>query len=57
MTSGVRERVRHPIYLGHLLELIGWTLGSGMVVVLCLLVFAVFTGVVMLEMEDAELAW
>jgi protein-S-isoprenylcysteine O-methyltransferase Ste14 len=55
VTSGIRQRVRHPIYLGHLLELIGWTVGTGMVIVLALLVFAIFTGVVMLEMEDAEL--
>lgn len=55
VTSGIRGRVRHPIYLGHLLELIGWTVGTGMVMVLCLLVVATFTGIVMLEMEDAEL--
>jgi protein-S-isoprenylcysteine O-methyltransferase Ste14 len=55
VTGGIRERVRHPIYLGHLLELIGWTVGTGMVVVLSLLMFAVFTGVVMIKMEDEEL--
>jgi protein-S-isoprenylcysteine O-methyltransferase Ste14 len=55
VTSGIRQRVRHPVYLGHLLELVGWTIGTGMVVVLALTVFAVFTGVVMLEMEESEL--
>jgi protein-S-isoprenylcysteine O-methyltransferase Ste14 len=47
--------VRHPVYLGHLLELIGWTIGTGMVMTLSLLIFAIFTGVVMIDMEDAEL--
>jgi len=55
VVSGIRQRLRHPIYLGHLLELIGWTVGTGMVIVLCLLVFALFTGVIMIEMEDEEL--
>ena len=55
VTSGFRQRVRHPIYLGHLLELIGWTIGTGMVICYGMLVFALFTGVVMIEMEDMEL--
>jgi protein-S-isoprenylcysteine O-methyltransferase Ste14 len=55
VTGGIRNRVRHPIYLGHLVELIGWTIGTGMVVTLALVVFAVFTGVVMIEMEEMEL--
>jgi protein-S-isoprenylcysteine O-methyltransferase Ste14 len=55
VTSGIRRRVRHPVYLGHLLELIGWTIGTGMVMTLSLLIFAIFTGVVMIDMEDAEL--
>lgn len=55
VTTGIRQRVRHPIYLGHLLELIGWTIGTGMVVTFALLVFAVVTGIVMIRMEDGEL--
>ena len=31
-TSGIRARVRHPYYLGHLCELLGWTLGTGLAV-------------------------
>ena len=27
-TSGIRARVRHPYYLGHLCELFGWTMGT-----------------------------
>jgi protein-S-isoprenylcysteine O-methyltransferase Ste14 len=55
VTTGIRQRVRHPIYLGHLLELIGWTIGTGMVVTYALLAFAVITGVVMVRLEDDEL--
>lgn len=55
VTGGIRDHVRHPVYLGHFFELIGWTVGTGMVMVLALLVFAIFTGAIMLDMEDAEL--
>jgi protein-S-isoprenylcysteine O-methyltransferase Ste14 len=55
VTTGIRQRVRHPIYLGHLLELVGWTIGTGMVVTYAFLAFAAITGVVMIRMEDAEL--
>ena len=27
--TGIRTQVRHPIYLGHLCEVMGWTLGTG----------------------------
>lgn len=54
-TSGIRARVRHPYYLGHFCELLGWTLGTGLVVLYILLAFAVVTGALMIRMEDAEL--
>jgi protein-S-isoprenylcysteine O-methyltransferase Ste14 len=55
VTTGIHARVRHPVYLGHLCELIGWSLGTGLEVIYALAIFAVVTGAVMLRMEDAEL--
>lgn len=55
VTSGIRARVRHPVYLGHLCELIGWSLGTGLAVIYLLTAFAIITGAIMIRMEDAEL--
>jgi len=55
VTTGIRARVRHPVYLGHLCELIGWSLGTGLAVVYILAGFAIVSGVVMIRMEDEEL--
>jgi protein-S-isoprenylcysteine O-methyltransferase Ste14 len=55
VVSGIRTQVRHPIYLGHLCELFGWTIGTGSLALCALLVFAVLTGILMLRQEDAEL--
>lgn len=55
VTGGIRDRVRHPIYLGHLVELLGWAAGTGLAVVYALLVFAVLTGWFMIRLEDREL--
>jgi protein-S-isoprenylcysteine O-methyltransferase Ste14 len=55
ITTGIHARVRHPIYLGHLLMLTSWTIGSGLKVLFALLAFAVVTGAIMVRMEDAEL--
>ena len=55
VTTGIRARVRHPVYLGHLCELIGWSLGTGLAVIHVLTAFAMITGAVMIRMEDAEL--
>lgn len=55
VTTGIRARVRHPVYLGHLCELIGWSLGTGLVVIYVLTGFAIITGAVMIRMEDDEL--
>lgn len=55
VTCGIRARVRHPVYLGHLCELIGWSLGTGLAVVYLLTGFALITGAVMIRREDAEL--
>jgi protein-S-isoprenylcysteine O-methyltransferase Ste14 len=55
VTSGIRARVRHPVYLAHLCEMLGWSLGTGLAVCYGLTAFAVVTGSVMIRMEDAEL--
>jgi protein-S-isoprenylcysteine O-methyltransferase Ste14 len=55
VTSGIRARVRHPIYLAHLCEMLAWSLGTGLVVCYLLTAFAIVTGAVMIRMEDSEL--
>ena len=54
-TTGVRAHVRHPVYLGHLCEMLAWSLGTGLAVCWVLTAFAVVTGAVMIRMEDREL--
>ncbi len=54
-TSGIRSRVRHPVYLGHLCEMLAWSFGTGLVVCYSLTGFAVITGAVMIRLEDREL--
>jgi protein-S-isoprenylcysteine O-methyltransferase Ste14 len=53
--TGICSRVRHPVYLGHLCEMLGWSVGTGLVVCWALTGLAVATGAVMIRMEDAEL--
>jgi protein-S-isoprenylcysteine O-methyltransferase Ste14 len=53
--TGIRSRVRHPVYLGHLCEMLAWSVGTGLVVCWVLTGLAVATGAVMIRMEDAEL--
>ena len=55
VTTGIRSRVRHPVYLGHLCEMLAWSVGTGLVVCWVLTAFAIATGAVMIRMEDAEL--
>jgi protein-S-isoprenylcysteine O-methyltransferase Ste14 len=55
VTTGIRAHVRHPVYLGHLCEMLAWSIGTGLAVCYGLTVFAVITGAVMIRMEDAEL--
>lgn len=54
-TSGIRARVRHPVYLAHFCEMLAWSVGTGLMVCYGLTAFAVATGVVMLRLEDREL--
>ena len=53
--SGIRAHLRHPIYLGHLLEMLAWSLGSGLVVCFALVALGAATGAIMIAMEDREL--
>ena len=55
VTTGIRSRVRHPVYLGHLCEMVAWSLGTGLLVCWLMSGFAIVTGAVMIRMEDAEL--
>jgi protein-S-isoprenylcysteine O-methyltransferase Ste14 len=47
--------VRHPIYLGHLCEILGWCVGTGLIALYVLAGFAIVTGVFMIRIEDREL--
>lgn len=55
VTAGIRARVRHPVYLGHLCEMLAWSVGTGLAVCWFLTALAIATGAVMIRMEDAEL--
>jgi len=55
VTTGIRGRVRHPVYLGHLCEMLAWSLGTGLAVCWALTAFAILTGAFMIAMEDREL--
>ena len=55
VTDGIRRRVRHPVYLAHLCEMLAWSVGTGLAVCWALTAFAVTTGFVMIQMEDTEL--
>jgi len=55
VTSGIRARVRHPVYLAHLCEMLGWSIVTGLAVCFALTAFAAITGAVMIRAEDAEL--
>ena len=55
VTDGIRARVRHPVYLAHLCEMLAWSAGTGLAVCWGLTVFAAASGTLMIRMEDAEL--
>jgi protein-S-isoprenylcysteine O-methyltransferase Ste14 len=55
VTDGIRARVRHPVYLAHLCEMLAWSVGTGLAVCWGLTAFAIVTGALMIRMEDAEL--
>jgi protein-S-isoprenylcysteine O-methyltransferase Ste14 len=55
VVTGIRRHVRHPIYLGHLLEMLGWSVGTGLLVCWASTGFALVTGAVMIRLEEREL--
>ena len=55
ITTGLHARMRHPIYLAHLVSLSGLTVASGLSVMFGLWMFAIITGAFMIRAEDAEL--
>ncbi len=55
VTGGIRSRVRHPVYLAHLCEMLACSLGTGLAVCYALTVFVVLTGAIMIRLEDEEL--
>jgi protein-S-isoprenylcysteine O-methyltransferase Ste14 len=55
VTDGIRARVRHPIYLAHLCEMLAWSVGTGLGVCWGLTAFAIVSGAMMIRMEDGEL--
>jgi len=56
VTSGLHSRMRHPIYVAHLANFAGWTIGSGLLVSYVLLAFSILvTFPLMIRMEEREL--
>src|SRR5579863_692756 len=55
VTTGIRSRIRHPVYLAHLCEMLAWSVGTGLIVCWSLTAFAIATGALMIKMEDREL--
>jgi len=53
--TGIRARVRHPIYLAHFCEMLAWSIGTGLAVCFVLTTLTVVTGAIMIRAEDAEL--
>jgi protein-S-isoprenylcysteine O-methyltransferase Ste14 len=55
VTTGIRSRIRHPVYLAHLCEMLAWSVGTGLGMCYVLTAFAIITGAIMIRKEDAEL--
>jgi protein-S-isoprenylcysteine O-methyltransferase Ste14 len=55
VTFGVHRMVRHPMYLGHLCTMLGFTLGAGTLACFALFAFALVTGTIMIVYEEREL--
>lgn len=55
VVDGIRARVRHPVYLAHVCEMLAWSLGTGLLVCYGLTALALTTGAVMIRMEEREL--
>lgn len=55
IVSGVREHVRHPFYLAHICQMLGFSLGTGLASCWVLTGFAIVTGAIMIRHEEQEL--
>jgi protein-S-isoprenylcysteine O-methyltransferase Ste14 len=55
ISSGLHGRIRHPFYLGHLLMLLAFTVGSGLIVLYALTGIAIVSGALMMRLEEREL--
>jgi protein-S-isoprenylcysteine O-methyltransferase Ste14 len=56
VTTGLHARMRHPIYFAHLINMAGWSLGSGLLVCFALLaISALGTFPLMVWIEEHEL--
>lgn len=55
VTSGIRRRMRHPVYAAHFCELLALSLATGLAVLYGLLVYVVVADLVLIRLEDAEL--
>ncbi len=54
-TTGLRGRMRHPLYLAHLCDLVGLTIATGSLALFALTFVALPTGALMIWMEEREL--
>jgi protein-S-isoprenylcysteine O-methyltransferase Ste14 len=55
VTSGIRGRIRHPVYLAYLCELLGLAIASGLVVLYIAGAYAMLADAIIIRLEDAEL--
>jgi protein-S-isoprenylcysteine O-methyltransferase Ste14 len=54
-TAGLRARMRHPLYVAHTADLLGFAVGTGSLALYALSAFAVLTGFLMVHLEEREL--
>ncbi|HXZ28046.1 MAG TPA: hypothetical protein VEG08_08620 [Terriglobales bacterium] len=54
-SAGLRGRMRHPLYLAHLCDLLGLTIGTGSLALFVLTAFALPSGALMIWLEEREL--
>ena len=54
-TSGIRRRMRHPVYAAHFCELLALSLATGLAVLYALLLYIVAADLVLIRLEDSEL--
>src|SRR5689334_19781335 len=56
VTGGMHARMRHPIYIAHLINLAGWAIGSGLAAAYVLLALSLcLTFPMMIRIEEREL--